>query len=90
MKDLKIPKGHQECETCEGAGEATFSCCSGEVVHDDIKMCHECYEHLGESECHDCDGKGYTPEDKTEFTDSAPSLQLAAEAYHESQKYGDL
>ena len=47
-----------KCQTCNGAGEAVFSCCTGEVVNHDIQMCPECYEHLGEEECYDCNGTG--------------------------------
>lgn len=89
-KTKKVPAGHKECETCDGKGEAVFSCCSGEVVTDDMMICPHCYEHLGEEECQDCDGKGYVPEDQEEFTDKAPSLQAQAEAYRDAQKYGDI
>lgn len=90
MAKKEIPAGHKECETCNGHGEAVFSCCSGEVVRDDMMMCPTCHEHLGEEECPDCEGNGYVPEDKEDFTDTAPSLQAQAEAYHEAKKYGDI
>jgi DnaJ-class molecular chaperone len=88
-KTKEIPAGHKECVTCDGEGEAVFSCCSGEVVSDDMMICPECHEHLGEEECTDCDGKGYVAEDKEDFTDQAPSLQAQADAYRDSVKYGD-
>lgn len=78
----EIPQGHKECDTCGGKGEAVFSCCSGEVVSDDIMLCPECYEHLGEEEC-------TVPEEQTEFTDKAPSLQSQAEAHQEAKRYGE-
>ena len=79
-----------ECETCGGRGEACFSCCTGELVTDDIQMCPKCHEHLGESECEDCGGTGKVPEDKKDFIDHAPSLQRAAEAYEDAKKYGEI
>jgi hypothetical protein len=51
------------CETCNGAGEAVISCCTGDVVDNDFMMCPECQEHLGEETCPDCDGKGEVEED---------------------------
>jgi len=51
------------CETCNGKGEAVFSCCTGDIVDSDIMMCPVCYEHLGEEPCYDCDGKGEIEED---------------------------
>lgn len=85
----EIPQGHKECDTCGGKGEAVFSCCTGEVVSDDLMICPNCYEHLGEEECQDCEGNGYVPEDQTEFADQAPSLQAQAEAYQDAKKYGE-
>jgi len=79
-----------ECETCNGKGEAVFSCCSGEVVDDDMMMCPTCHEHLGEEECQDCEGTGKVSEDKDDFTEKAPSMQAAAEAYGEARKYGEI
>jgi hypothetical protein len=61
-KTSEIPKGNVECETCNGNGEAMFSCCTGEVVTNDYGLCPECCEHLGDEECPDCEGKGYVPE----------------------------
>ena len=93
--DPKLPEKIEEallveCETCEGKGEACFSCCTGELVTDDIQMCPRCHEHLGESTCEDCGGTGKVPEDKKDFIDHAPSLQRAAEAYADAKKYGEI
>jgi hypothetical protein len=84
--NLNLLKKKVECPTCYGKGEATFSCCTGEVVNDDILMCPCCYEHLGEEECQDCDGTGFIDEEQ-ETTEHAPSLQLAAELRMEEMKY---
>ena len=54
-----------------------------------MMICPNCYEHLGEEECQDCEGNGYVPEDQTEFTNQAPSLQAKAEAYQDAKKYGE-
>jgi DnaJ-class molecular chaperone len=75
-----------ECPTCYGAGEAAFSCCTGDVVTDDIMLCPCCHEHLGEEECPDCNGTGMVDEDQ-ETTEHAPSMQLAAEYRMEDLKY---
>jgi len=48
------------CETCYGNKEVIISCCTGDIVDDDIAMCPICYEHLGEETCPDCDGTGET------------------------------
>jgi hypothetical protein len=56
------------CETCDGSGEAVFSCCTGDVVHDDVMMCPVCYEHLGEETCIDCEGSGEVEEEDEEVT----------------------
>jgi DnaJ-class molecular chaperone len=77
-----------QCETCNGSGEAVFSCCTGEVVHDDIMMCPVCHEHLGEEECPDCEGTGEV-EEGTLLSPAAPSLQAQAEAMMDAQKYGE-
>jgi hypothetical protein len=49
---------NNECPACYGKGEGYFSCCTGDMVSEDIAMCPECYEHLGEEECGVCDGTG--------------------------------
>jgi len=49
---------NNECPACYGKGEGYFSCCTGDMVSEDIAMCPECYEHLGEEECGLCDGTG--------------------------------
>ena len=60
MKNKVIPEGMELCPVCEGKGEAFFSCCTGEVVADEYPICpaKDCLEHLGESECEDCQGTG--------------------------------
>ena len=78
-----------KCETCKGSGEAVVSCCTGEVVHGDIQMCPECYEHLGEDTCPDCGGSGEI-EEGTPLSPTAPDMQLAVEAMIDAHKHGDL
>ena len=71
-----------QCETCNGKGEAVFSCCTGEVVNDDIMMCPSCYEHLGEEECPDCEGTGAVEED-TQLTPKTEGVNSRAEAHRD-------
>ena len=52
---LKMAK---TCPECNGEKVMYYSCCSGEPVEDDIKICHECREHLGEEDCNTCNGSG--------------------------------
>lgn len=78
------------CETCNGKGEAFFSCCTGEVVTDDYQMCPECREHLGEEKCPDCDGTGKVDDDFDEFTPAGPDLQARAEDYYDAKRRGEL
>lgn len=75
-----------ECETCDGKGEAYFSCCSGDVVHSDVPMCRSCGEHLGEDTCHVCEGAGFV-EDGTPFADVAPDPIAQAEMMMDDKKY---
>jgi hypothetical protein len=48
----------EECPACYGKKVGYFSCCTGNMVDEDIAMCPSCYEHLGEDECGLCDGTG--------------------------------
>lgn len=73
-----------KCTTCNGSGEAMISCCTGNVVSDDIEMCPVCFEHLGMEDCPDCDGTGSVDETKTEFADKTEGLQAKAERLHDS------
>jgi len=88
-KNKNIPEGKKVCETCNGNGQAVFSCCTGEVVDDDIMMCPKCHEHLGEEDCPDCDGTGHVDMDKEDFTDKIPGLNTIAEAMRDAAKYPD-
>ena len=47
-----------ECETCDGKGFGTFSCCTGDMVDSDWARCPKCLESLGEEECYSCEGTG--------------------------------
>ena len=68
-----------KCKTCHGSGQVVISCCTQEVINDDIQMCPKCFEHLGEEDCPDCDGTGEVPEDKTDFTDTILGVQSRSE-----------
>jgi len=83
-----IPEGCEECETCNGKGEAIFSCCTGEVMKSDYDLCPTCYEHCGEEECQDCEGKGYVLIG-TSLTSTAPDLQLKAEMIQDARREGE-
>lgn len=48
----------QQCEVCNGKGEAMFSCCTGDRVDEDYGRCPTCKEGLGDEECVECDGTG--------------------------------
>ena len=48
----------EECPACYGKKVGYFSCCTGDMVNEDIAMCPSCYEHLGEDDCSLCDGRG--------------------------------
>lgn len=48
----------EKCPTCNGDGEAVFSCCTNELVDSDYMICPVCHEHLGLDKCEDCDGEG--------------------------------
>tara|TARA_R110000824_G_scaffold399122_1_gene604084 strand:- start:1729 stop:1971 length:243 start_codon:yes stop_codon:yes gene_type:complete len=56
----------KDCDDCEGKGDGYWSCCTGELITHDIKMCPKCHEHLGEEECETCEGKGEVPLDNKE------------------------
>jgi len=47
-----------ECDSCEGEGDGMFSCCTGELITDELCICPTCLEHLGVSECTECEGTG--------------------------------
>lgn len=67
------------CNTCNGEGEAVFSCCGGDVITDDLMMCPTCHEHLGLEECPDCGGTGEI--DEEDQTDPIKiDMQLKAES----------
>ena len=86
----ELPEGMEECPTCKGKKEVMISCCTGDVVDDDIAMCPKCHEGLGEEECPDCEGLGYVPETKADFTPVRGGLNTAAEALYDRMKEGDI
>lgn len=49
------------CPECDGTGEMMYSCCTDEPVDSDYALCPVCREHLGESDCNTCEGKGKVP-----------------------------
>lgn len=89
MAKKKIPNGKVECEACRGTGACVYSCCTGEIVRDDISICPDCHEHLGEETCQSCNGEGYVDDLFDDYPDTAPSLQAKADAMMEAQKYGE-
>lgn len=58
------PTTTQPCPTCNGSGEAVYSCCTGEPVDNDFMICPVCHEHLGEEQCQECKGTGRIPDDE--------------------------
>ena len=77
------------CPTCLGHGEAMFSCCTGEAIHDDSDLCPVCYEHMGEEDCEDCSGTGKVTEEVANKLDPPrPGVNSQAERYREIQKEG--
>jgi len=74
-----------KCDTCNGTGEVIYSCCTGEIVSDDIALCPVCYENLGEEYCEDCKGTGKV-EEGTELSDTISGVQSRAENYGDQKK----
>lgn len=75
----EIPEGKIQCEDCNGTGECAYSCCTGQIISDDIMMCPYCHEHLGTEPCESCNGTGMVDEDFEDFREKGPSLQAKAE-----------
>lgn len=73
----------ETCETCNGKKEVAISCCSGDVINDDLLMCPECYEHLGLEDCPDCNGTGEVPANKEYEYSTRGGLQTQAEALND-------
>jgi hypothetical protein len=60
---MKTPAKHpdtatNECEFCDGTGEAQESCCGRPL--NDMGICTDCGEHCDQAgdECHECGGTG--------------------------------
>lgn len=51
------------CPECDGKKELVYSCCTGEPVDNDLMMCPQCMEHLGEEPCNTCSGAGWIDKD---------------------------
>lgn len=73
-------KPDDTCETCNGRKQVFISCCTQEIVDDDIAMCPTCHEHLGEEDCPDCDGTGKAIPNR-ELTEKVSGLGSRAENY---------
>lgn len=86
MKAIEIPNGFKKCPTCYGSSQVVISCCSGDIIDDDLMMCPECHEHLGEETCPDCEGKGYVPQEKTTFSYKSYGLNTIAELKRDQLK----
>lgn len=87
MKEPLKP-GNEICDTCNGAGVACFSCCTGDVIKDDYQMCPSCMEHLGEEECSTCEGEGQVLIG-TDYPDTGPDMQMRAENLYDAQRRGE-
>lgn len=72
-----IPEGMEQCDECDGTGEACYSCCTGDVITGDYLICPTCKEWLGEEECVLCEGKGYV--EPGTLTAGKIDLQLLAD-----------
>ena len=73
------------CDTCSGTGEVMYSCCTGEIISDDMDLCPVCFDHMGEGDCEDCEGTGLVGDTK-ELTPVAPGVQAKAENYADQEK----
>lgn len=47
-----------ECTECEGTGVNLLSNCCGAIFDEDIRICSDCKEHLGDNDCPECNGQG--------------------------------
>ncbi len=70
----------EDCPTCNGEKEVMISCCTQEVIHDDLDFCPECKEHMGLEECPDCKGIGMIipGTDQEDFHETATGMNEAA------------
>lgn len=75
-----------ECPTCNGEKEVMISCCTQEIIHDDIDRCPECYEGLGDEECPECEGTGEVPEDHEQEYEVSSGLQAQGERLHDQMQ----
>lgn len=69
--------------------EVMISCCTEEVIEDDIDLCPKCKEHMGLEPCPDCDGTGVVLIDEKDFAVKRHGLQHEAEMIYEQMKYVD-
>jgi len=53
-------KEYETCDVCDGEGEAIWSCCGDNILHEDTDLCPSCSEHCGDEieECEECKGTG--------------------------------
>lgn len=72
-----------KCDTCNGTGQAITSCCTGDVLSEDMPMCPKCHEWCGEMECPDCEGTGEV-EEGTELSNVIDLIAQAENRYDES------
>lgn len=49
---------YTKCTDCDGTGIALTSVCCDAKFDNDIRICEECFEHLGDNECTSCEGTG--------------------------------
>jgi len=57
-KITKIESKKETCFLCNGKGQVMLSCCTGDLVDEDIARCPKCKENVAEDTCPECNGTG--------------------------------
>ena len=76
----------RKCPTCRGKNQVMISCCTGQVIEDELGFCPDCKENMGLEECPDCQGIGKVPGSKKGFSDKRYGLNSQAEYFNASRK----
>ena len=77
----------RKCPTCNGKKEVMISCCTGQVIEDELSFCPTCKENMRLEDCPDCQGIGKVPGSKKNFSDKRYGLNSQAEYLMDQQKY---